>query len=164
MVITRQRSNYSYSVPGEKGVAGATASQRNRKPVNEAFLLQSNTPYRSSAFNYFSTTDTTWLDNLPALWPPLRPILPPHAGPPGGLNRMPVTQQHRTPVAGKGKRSDKERRSRSKLPTKYQHPHYQKNRSEPTSILQLILRILVAVHVPPHLKLRPPSIVHQSEF
>ena len=71
----------------------ATASQRrNKKPVNEAFLLQNNTPYRSSASNYFSTTDATWLDNLPALAPPLHPILPPHAGQPRDLNRMPVTQ------------------------------------------------------------------------
>ena len=107
-----------------KGVATATASQRrNKKPVNEAFLLPNNTPYCSSASNYFSTTDGTWLDNLPALAPPLRPILPPHAGQPGGLNRMPVTQRHRTPVVGKGKRSGKERRSRSKPPAKYQHPH-----------------------------------------
>ena len=165
MVIAWQRSNYSYSAPGEKGVAAATAShRRNKKPVNEAFLLQNNTPYRSSASNYFSTTDATWLDNLPALAPPLCPILPPHAGQPPGLNRMPVTQRHRTPEAGKGKRSGEERRSRSKPPTKYQHPHHHKNRSEPTLILRSILRILVAVQVPPHLKLRPPSIVHRSEL
>ena len=148
-----------------KGVAVATASQRrNKKSVNEGFLLQNNTPYRSSASNYFSTTDVTWLDNLPTLVPPLHPILPPNASQPGGLNRMPVTQWHRTPVAGIGKRSGKERQSYSKPPAKYQNPHNHKNRSEPTSILQLILRILVAVQVPPHLKLRPPSIMHQSEL
>ena len=143
----------------------ATASQRrNKKPVNEAFLLQNNTPYPSSASNYFSTTDTTWLDNLPALVPPLRPLHPPHAGQPGGLNIMPVTQRHRTPVAGKGKRCSEERRSSSKPPAKYQHAQHHKNRSEPTSILRLILRILVAVQVPPRLKLRPPSIVYRSEL
>ena len=148
-----------------KGVATATASQRrNKKPVNEVFLLQNNTPYRSSTSNYFSTTDATWLDNLPALTPPLRPILPPHTGQPRGLNRMPVTQRYRTPVAGKGNRSGKERRSCSKPPAKYQHPNHHKNRSEPTSILRLILRILVAVQVPLDLKLRPPSFVHGSKL
>ena len=165
MVIARQRSNYAYSAPGEKGVAAATASQRrNKKPMNEAFLLQNNTPYRLSASNYFSTRDAIWLDNLPALAPPLRTILPPHAGQPGGLNRMPVTQRHRTPVAGKCKRSSEERRSRSKPPTEYQDQQHHKNRSEPTSILQLILRIFVAVQLPPNLKLRPPSIMHRSEL
>ena len=143
----------------------ATASQRrNKKPVNEAFLLQNDTPYHSSASNYFATAVATWLDNLPALATPLHSILPPHAGQPRGLNRMPVTQQHRTPVAGKGKRSGEERLIRSKLSAKYQHLHHHKNRSEPTSILRLILRILVPVPVPPHLKLRPPSIVNRSEL
>ena len=76
-----------------KGVAMATASQRrNKKPVNEVFRHQNNTPYRSSASNYFSTTDVTWLDNLPVVAPPLCTILHHHAGQPGGWNRMPVIQ------------------------------------------------------------------------
>ena len=163
MVTAWQRLNYSYSALGENRVAVDTASQRrNKKPMNDAFLLQNNTPHRSLASNYFSTTDATWLENLPELVLHLHPILSPLANQPTGLNRMLVTKRHRTPVAGKGKRSGEERLSHSKMPTKSQHPQHHKNRSEPTSILRSILSILVAVQVLPHLKLRPPSIVHRS--